>query len=115
MRFKQKQKTVEKALWLFGGELTIIAGEEENKGQYNLIAGLWLPGLEIPLHMHTKYSESIYLTEAEMTVYTPENVQTLRAGDYVYIYRLEYPTRYQPGPPRLVGASPLRLQADLPV
>ena len=74
-----------KALWLFGGELTILADAATTDGQYDLVVCAWLPGLAIPLHMHTRYAEAVYLEEGELTIYTPGSTRVLRAGEHARI------------------------------
>ncbi|WP_281168482.1 cupin domain-containing protein [Spirosoma spitsbergense] len=42
-------------------------------------------GAESPLHLHTKYSELIYVLEGEFTIYTDTGVATLSPGGSVFI------------------------------
>ena len=65
--------------------MTILADAAATDGQYDLVACAWLPGLEIPLHMHTRYAEAVYLEEGELTIYTPGNTRVLHAGEYARI------------------------------
>lgn len=73
------------ALWLFGAELNITIDEKDTDGNYDLITGNFPPGLEIPLHMHSKYSETIMVLEGEQTIFTLGNTTVLQAGDHFFI------------------------------
>lgn len=71
--------------WIFGGNLGIITDENETESKYDLISGTFLPGTEVPLHLHTKYSESVYVEEGELTVFMKDKTSVLKAGDHVFI------------------------------
>lgn len=71
--------------WIFGGNLQIISDEQETASKYDLILGIFVPGTEVPLHLHTKYSESVYVETGELTVYMKDKTTVLKAGEHVFI------------------------------
>jgi quercetin dioxygenase-like cupin family protein len=73
------------SFWLFGANLTVLSSESQTGSGYDLIEGIFPPGAVTPLHLHTKYTETIYVVEGEVTVYTPGAEYVLRAGDSHFI------------------------------
>lgn len=73
--------------WLFGSKLSILKSEEETEGQFDLVEGLFLPSSQSPLHIHTKYSETFYVLEGEVTIFTPGHQHILKAGESFMIPR----------------------------
>lgn len=69
------------SFWFFGSKLTILKSEKETGSAFDLIEGLFLPGSESPLHVHANYSETFYVLEGEVTIYTPGNETVLRGGE----------------------------------
>jgi len=57
------------SLWFFGSYLTILADRTTTGGQNNLIEGYSPPGSQTPPHLHTRYSEQLYVLEGEFTVF----------------------------------------------
>lgn len=89
-------------LWLFGTRLTILADHTTTGGQYDLIEGYIPPGVQTPLHRHTRYSEQIYGLEGEFTVWAGKDKVVLRPGESYLI---------PPGTPHVVavlGDKPAR-------
>ncbi len=76
---------MEKSYWIFNGRLDIFVDELQSDGQYDLIAGTFEPGIEVPPHQHNNYSESIMVTEGELTVYLKDKTTVLRPGDHIFI------------------------------
>lgn len=72
-------------LWLLGTRLRIIADHIMTGGQYDLIEGYFSPGMQTPLHRHTRYSEELYVLEGEFTVWVGEHKVVLTAGETFYI------------------------------
>lgn len=70
---------------LFGTQLRILVDEQKSNGNYDLIEGVFAPGVETPIHLHSKYSEEIYVLEGQFTVYKPGEVVQLRAGESIFI------------------------------
>lgn len=73
------------SFWLFGSNLTIIDSEENTESRYDLIEGFFPPGSETPLHVHTTYSEILYVLEGEVTIYTPGETHVLTKGESHYL------------------------------
>lgn len=71
--------------WLFGTYLTIVTDEVESSGRYDLIEGTLPAGIETPLHVHTKYTESIYVLAGELTVYIGNRTEVLKPGASIFI------------------------------
>ncbi|XGV98695.1 MAG: cupin domain-containing protein [Leptolyngbya sp. BL-A-14] len=72
-------------LWLLGTRVRVIADESVTGGQYDLVEGYFSPGMQTPLHRHTRYSEQLYVVEGEFTVWAGEHKVVLTAGETFYI------------------------------
>jgi hypothetical protein len=73
---------------MLGTFLTLAADEKETKSQYDLIDRLLQSGVETQLHMHTKYSEVIYVLEGGFMVFTGNKVSVLRQGESIFISKI---------------------------
>jgi quercetin dioxygenase-like cupin family protein len=73
------------SLWLFGSRLTVLAGEADTRGRYDLIEGWFPPGIQTPLHRHRRYSEHLYVLEGEYTVWVGGQKVVLRPGKHVIV------------------------------
>jgi quercetin dioxygenase-like cupin family protein len=71
--------------WLFGTHLNILVDERKSDGNYDLIEGTLAKGVETPLHLHSKYSEEIYVLEGEFTIYIPGAKVTVKPGESFFI------------------------------
>ncbi|RZJ23639.1 MAG: cupin domain-containing protein [Acinetobacter sp.] len=76
---------MERTFWLFGTELRILDDERDTEGRYDLIEGILAPGVETPVHLHSKYSEKIYVLEGEFTIYTPNSAVKASVGMSIFI------------------------------
>ena len=76
-----------RSYWIFGGKLEILADERETGSTYDLISGTFERGIEVPLHQHHKYTESIYIVEGEHNIYLKGETKVLHAGDHIFIPR----------------------------
>lgn len=76
---------MEKSYWIFNGKLDILVDGLQSDGQYDLITGTFAPGIEVPPHQHNNYSESILVTEGELTVYQKDKTTVLKPGDHIFI------------------------------
>ncbi|KQS36217.1 cupin domain-containing protein [Pedobacter sp. Leaf194] len=76
---------MEQNFWLFGTELKILADEQDTEGRYDLIEGTLASRVETPVHLHSKYSEKIYVLEGEFTVFTPNSAVKASMGMSVFI------------------------------
>jgi quercetin dioxygenase-like cupin family protein len=62
----------------------ILADGASTSGAFGLVETLSAPpGSMPPLHVHDHTDEGFYVLEGELTLYTPGDRLTLRAGDYV--------------------------------
>jgi len=86
----------ERHYWLLGKKFTIIADEHDTEGRYDLIEGAPEPGHYTPLHLHTRYSETIIVLTGETTIWAGDRTLILRAGDHFVI---------PAGVPHVVGAT----------
>jgi len=71
--------------WLFGTHLSILEESDQTEGRYDLILGKLGAGVETPLHIHQKYSESIYVISGEFTIFMGDKAHVLQPGDHVFI------------------------------
>jgi len=71
--------------WLFGSRFTIIADHTMTGGKYDLVEEYALPGSQTPLHLHTRYSQNLYVLSGEFTVFAGEDKVVLSAGDNLLI------------------------------
>lgn len=83
-------------LWLFGTELSVLADETQTESLYDLIEGTFAAGVQTPLHLHTKYSELIFVLKGEFTVFTNTDTVILNPGRNYFIPK---------GTPHMVAAS----------
>ena len=84
------------SLWLFGSHLSIQTDEAQTSSLYDLIEGTFASGVETPLHLHSKYSELIFVTKGEFTIYTNKETVILTPGKSHFIPK---------GTPHMVSAS----------
>lgn len=73
--------------WLLGTHLTILADHITTDGRYDLLEGVFQPGVATPMHRHTTYSEHLYVLEGELAVHTEAATTVLRPGDDFHIPR----------------------------
>jgi quercetin dioxygenase-like cupin family protein len=73
--------------WFFGARLRILVDEQQTESRYDLIQGDFPPGIETPLHLHTRYDELIYVQEGEFTVYTDTGTTVLAPGESLFVPR----------------------------
>ena len=92
--------------WLFGTQLSILADEQQTNSTYDLIEGSFPAHLETPLHLHSKYSEGIYVLEGEFTVYTDTGAATLTPGEFIFV---------APNIPHVIAASGKKVNRALTV
>jgi quercetin dioxygenase-like cupin family protein len=69
------------SFWLFGAKLSVVASELETNANFDMIEGLFPPGSQSPLHIHAHYSETIYVLEGRVSIYTPQGLTSLEVGD----------------------------------
>ncbi|RFM26163.1 cupin domain-containing protein [Deminuibacter soli] len=74
--------------WIFGCKLEILADEQDTAASYDLILGTLAPGVEIPLHKHHRYTESLVVMEGEITVFLEDSTHIVKPGEHVFIPKL---------------------------
>jgi quercetin dioxygenase-like cupin family protein len=86
--------------YLFGPErlrATILTTGAETDGRLDLTDGVLPPGATVPLHLHTRYEERLFVVTGSLTVWAGPDKLTLRAGDYYHV-PLNTPHTFQAGP-----------------
>jgi quercetin dioxygenase-like cupin family protein len=86
--------------YVFGPErlrATILTTGAETEGRLDLTDGVLPPGATVPLHLHTRYEERIFVVTGSLTVWAGPDKLTLRAGDYYHV-PLNTPHTFQAGP-----------------
>ncbi len=73
------------SLWFLGTPVRIVTDHTITGDQYDLIESYFSPGMQNPLHRHTRYSEELYVVEGEFTVWAGERKAVLTAGESFYI------------------------------
>lgn len=73
--------------WLLGIHRVILADKQTTAGHYDLVEGTAKKGAKTPYHVHTKYNETIYILEGELTVYSKEKAKVLQKGDHIIIQK----------------------------
>ncbi|MFV0416032.1 MAG: cupin domain-containing protein [Chthoniobacterales bacterium] len=71
---------MKKSYWFFGSRLTIHADAGQTGGRYDLIEGWFPPGMQTPLHRHTRYQEQLFVLEGEFTVWIAKSKSVLTVG-----------------------------------
>lgn len=72
-------------LRLFGGNMEIIADESETNGQFDMLKNVLDADVEVPLHMHTRYSETLYLISGKVTFFLKGQTVELKAGEHFLV------------------------------
>jgi quercetin dioxygenase-like cupin family protein len=69
------------AYWPFGARLSVLAGQANTGGRYDLVEGWFFPGAQTPPHRHGAYSEQVYVLDGAFTVWAGGREAVLRPGD----------------------------------
>jgi mannose-6-phosphate isomerase-like protein (cupin superfamily) len=62
-------------LWFFGSRFNIIADHTTTDGKYDIIEGYFPPSIQTPPHLHTRYSEQLYVLKGEFTVWAGDSAK----------------------------------------
>jgi hypothetical protein len=76
---------MKKQFWLFGSKVSVLQGSEDTEGRFDLVEGIFPVGSRSPFHVHTKYSETLYVLDGEALIITPGGKSILKAGDHLFI------------------------------
>jgi quercetin dioxygenase-like cupin family protein len=74
--------------FIFGPErlrATVLTTGAETEGRHDLTDGVLPPGATVPLHLHTRYEERLFVVSGSLTVWAGPDKLTLRAGDYYHV------------------------------
>lgn len=83
----KKSTLANKGYWLLGIHRLILADKDDTEGHCDLVEGTAYRGAKTPFHVHTKYSETIYILAGELTVYMRDEVHLLKKGDHMVIQK----------------------------
>jgi quercetin dioxygenase-like cupin family protein len=81
-------------LWVLGILLTIKADTHITGGGYSITENFVRPGQGVPLHLHTREDEAIYVVEGEVRITIGDLQRTARPGDVAHMPR-NIPHRFQ--------------------
>lgn len=73
------------SFWLYGSRMSILANAATTNGQYDLVEEYILPGSQTPPHLHTRYSQHMYVLEGEVTVWAGDQKVVMNAGESLLI------------------------------
>jgi Cupin domain len=98
-------------LWFLGIRFNIIADAATTGGKYDPIEGYFPSGIQTSPHLHTRYSEQVYVLEGEVTVWAGEDKTVLHPGEsFLISFALAKPLPQQKRPlcgigtPHVVGS-----------
>lgn len=72
-----------------GGLLTFLSTSAETENRFSLLEVRTVPGAEPPPHLHYDQDEVFYILEGEIEVYCMGQVRTVRAGEMVFLPRMQ--------------------------
>jgi quercetin dioxygenase-like cupin family protein len=72
-----------------GGLMTFLATSAETENRSLLLEIRTVPGAEPPPHLHYEQDEVYYILEGELEVYCMGQVRTARAGEMVFLPRMQ--------------------------
>lgn len=81
-------------LWVLGMLLTLKADSRMTDGAYAVYENVVPPGRGVPLHVHTREDETLYLLDGDLQVVLGEKTQVATTGDFVNMPR-GIPHRFQ--------------------
>lgn len=73
--------------WYIGHLLSILLSSKDTNGEFSLIHGFEIRGLEPPPHTHSKEDESFYLLSGEIDYHVGDKVLPAKKGDWVFLPR----------------------------
>jgi mannose-6-phosphate isomerase-like protein (cupin superfamily) len=73
------------SFWLYGSRMSILADAATTAGQYDLVEEYILPGSQTPPHLHTRYSQQMYVLGGEVMVWAGDKKVVLSAGKNLLI------------------------------
>jgi mannose-6-phosphate isomerase-like protein (cupin superfamily) len=85
-------------LWVLGVRIRIIADAQATGGGYSVFEDLVVPGQGVPLHVHTREEETIFVLEGGLDVTLGAQTSALGVGDFVHMPRGVPHRFHNPGP-----------------
>lgn len=74
-------------LWVLGMQLTLKADSQMTGGAYAIFENVIPPGRGVPLHVHTREDETLYVLEGDLQVVLGEKTRHASTGDFVNMPR----------------------------
>jgi quercetin dioxygenase-like cupin family protein len=74
-------------LWVLGMLVTLKADSRMTGGAYAVFENVVPPGRGVPLHVHTREDETLYLLDGELEVVLGEKTEFAATGDFVNMPR----------------------------
>src|SRR5919198_3931607 len=71
------------AYWLLGNLAIVRVGGEETDGRFSLVEFLSPADDMIPLHVHRRDSQTVYVLDGEVPFYLPGDSRVLNAGEFI--------------------------------
>lgn len=71
--------------YILGTATIMCAAGANSYGDADMWLGSFQPGQGIPMHLHTREDENIYVIEGELTVQTDEGELKVKAGEFVHL------------------------------
>ncbi|MBD2309967.1 cupin domain-containing protein [Chroococcidiopsis sp. FACHB-1243] len=86
-----------------GGLMTFLVSSAETENRFLLLEIRTQPGAEPPPHLHYEQDEVFYILEGELEVYCMGQVRTVRAGETVFLPRMQAHAFYFLSPIRFLA------------
>ncbi len=77
----------EKIIWIGSNQIKFIATGNETKGTYALIEMTVEPKSQVPLHMHSREDEGLYVIDGELSVMHDQSTKNISSGSHVFLPR----------------------------
>lgn len=79
----------EKAIWICSNKILFKATGEDTQGTYSLIEMIVEPQSQVPMHMHTKEDEGLYVIDGELSVNHGQATEAVSSGS-IFSCQREY-------------------------
>lgn len=75
----------EKAIWICSNKILFKVTGEDTQGTYSLIEMIVEPQSQVPMHMHTKEDEGLYVIDGELSVNHGQATETISSGFHIFL------------------------------
>jgi quercetin dioxygenase-like cupin family protein len=65
----EEDNSMKNAYWLFGARQSVLAGQANTGGRYDLVEGWFFPGAQTPPHRHGADSGQVYVLDGAFAVW----------------------------------------------